>query len=184
MLFIGIYMILCPSSFMAVTLSVFSVYMIFDGIRGIVSFFRFRDLPGGIRSTVLSKSIVAIGAGIAIIAMSIARPDLLIPVFVYIAGAVFLAAGIVNLADYIILSRRGIKFGYLGIEVVLLFLLAVLLFLFPVFIGSTVISVFAALIFAAGAVSITSGIYSILLQRRIRTLVRKTEPVIPGQYDE
>ena len=184
MLFIGIYMILCPSTFMAVTLSVFSVYMIFDGIRGIVSFFRFRDLPGGVRSAVLGKSIVAIAAGIMIIAISIARPDLLIPVFVYIAGAVFLAAGIVDLCDYIMLSRRGIKFGYLGIEVVFLFLLAILLFLFPVFIGSTVITVFAALIFASGAVSVTSGVYSILLQRRIRTIVRKQDSGIPGQYDE
>ena len=126
MLFIGIYMILCPSTFMAVTLSVFSVYMLFDGIRGIVSIFRFRNMANGIRSAVLAKSIAAIGAGVTIIAISIARPDILIPVFVYIAGAVFLIAGIVNLADFIILSRSGIRFGYLGVEVVLLFLLAIL----------------------------------------------------------
>ena len=87
MLFIGVYMILCPSSFMAVTLSVFAVYMIFDGVRGIVSFFRFRDMPGGVRSAVLAKSIITAGSGITIIAMAIARPDLLMPIFVYIAGA-------------------------------------------------------------------------------------------------
>ena len=85
MLFIGVYMILCPSSFMAVTLSVFAVYMIFDGVRGIVSFFRFRDMPGGVRSAVLGKSIITAGSGITIIAMAIARPDLLMPIFVYIA---------------------------------------------------------------------------------------------------
>lgn len=184
MLFIGIYMILCPSTFMAVTLSVFSVYMLFDGIRGIVSIFRFRNMSNGIRSAVLAKSIAAIGAGVTIIAISIARPDILIPVFVYIAGAVFLIAGIVNLADFIILSRSGIRFGYLGVEVVLLFLLAILLFLFPVFIGSSIITVFAALICSAGAVSVTCGVFSILMQRRIRTIIRKNEEILPGHYDE
>lgn len=184
MLFIGVYMILCPSSFMAVTLSVFAVYMIFDGVRGIVSFFRFRDMPGGVRSAVLAKSIITAGSGITIIAMAIARPDLLMPIFVYIAGAVFLLAAIINLLDYIILYKRGIKFGYLGLEVVFLFLFALLLFLFPVFIGSTVITLFAALIFAAGAVAITSGVYSIIFQQRLRSFLRKREESIPGQYDE
>ena len=135
-------------------------------------------------NAVLAKSIAAIGAGVTIIAISIARPDILIPIFVYIAGAVFLIAGIVNLADFIILSRSGIRFGYLGVEVVLLFLLAILLFLFPVFIGSSIIAVFAALICAAGAVSVTCGVFSILMQRRIRTIIRKNEEVLPGHYDE
>ena len=67
---------------------------------------------------------------------------------------------------------------------VFLFLFALLLFLFPVFIGSTVITLFAALIFAAGAVAITSGVYSIIFQQRLRSFLRKREESIPGQYDE
>lgn len=184
MLFTGIYMMLRPSTFVAVVLSVFAVYMIFDGVRGIMTALRFRTLPQTIKNALFVKSAICILSGIAIIAISIAAENLLIPVFVYVSGAVFFVSGVINLTDYILLSRRGLNSGYLGFEIAFSFIIALLLFLFPNFIGTTVITIAAAIIFATGAVAITSGVYSIIFQRKLRSMVRKTDPGIPGQYDE
>lgn len=165
---IGVFMIVSPDSFLTIGTAMFAVYMIFDGCRSLYAFFKYRSIPRGVRSAVLSKGIINIVLGIIVIALTVINPEIVMTVLVYVVAAAFLLAGLINLADFIFLRRAGIRMGLLGMESFLEIAIAALMFFFPMMIGSFAFYLAAAAIIAFGAVAAVSCFWSIRLAREIR----------------
>ena len=72
---IGVFMIVSPDSFLTIGTAMFAVYMIFDGCRSLYAFFKYRSIPRGVRSAVLSKGIINIVLGIIVIALTVINPS-------------------------------------------------------------------------------------------------------------
>ena len=184
MMFLGIYIIISPSDFLAVVVSIFALYIIFDGIRGIVSSIRFRALPGNIRIPVLSKGIINTLLGAVLVFLAVSRSDSLPSFFIYIVAVDFLLTGIVNLFDYVMLSRQGIRIGTLGIETVLAFVLALLLFIFPSITATVVFSISGAVIFSAGVVMAYAVISGMINRKKLDDAAKMTEQKHTDVYDD
>ena len=171
MIFVGIYMIVRPDDFQAVVMAILGLYVVFDGVRSVISAVRYRTVfPSAIRTAALIKAVINVLLGLVVILIAFIKPTLLLTVVIYIVAADFLLTAVINFANSIALSRLGIGFGSLGLEAVLSFLFSLILFMFPGFIGSVVMTVFAALLFAAGAVMVFAAVNGIVMQRRFREI--------------
>ena len=168
MLFVGIYMIVRPDDFQAVVMAILGIYIVFDGVRSLVSLMRYRSIfSPAVRTIDGIKTVVNIILGPVVILIAFMRPTLLLTVVIYIIASDFLLTGIFNFINCMALSRLGMMFGSLGLEAVLSFLFAIILFMFPGFVGSVVMTLFAAILLASGAVMIFAAVSSLIFQHRL-----------------
>ena len=169
MIFIGLYMIIRPNGFLTVVISAFGIYLVIDGVRTLFTAYKLKDIFGrSIRSISMGKALLNMVLGILVIIIAIASPSLIPTVLVYIIAAAFFITGCVDSADLIFLSRTGIPAPGLGLETVLSFVFAIILFLFPNFLTGIVMTLFAAILFASGAMMIYGAISSSIYSRRLR----------------
>ena len=183
LIFIGAFMIISPSRFLAIGTAMFAVYMIFDGGRSLYAFFRYREIVRGVRAAMLSKGIINLILGILIIVMTIINPDIVMTVLVYIVAAAFLYTGLINLADYIVMRRSALRVGLLGMESALEIAIAALMFFFPMMLGSFAFSLAGAAFIAFGTVFIVSAFWSL----KVASIVRDAEKRIRSdisRFDE
>ena len=168
MLFVGIYMIVRPDDFQAVVMAILGIYIVFDGVRSLVSLMRYRSIfSPAVRTIDGIKTVVNIILGLVVILIAFMRPTLLLTVVIYIIASDFLLTGIFNFINCMALSRLGMMFGSLGLEAVLSFLFAIILFMFPGFVGSVVMTLFAAILLASGAVMVFAAVSSLIFQYRL-----------------
>ena len=79
MIFVGLYMILRPDSFLTVVISVFGIYLIVDGIRTMIASYKLRDVFGrGLRNMSAAKALIDIILGVVVVIIAIASPSLII----------------------------------------------------------------------------------------------------------
>ncbi len=169
MIFIGLYMIIRPSGFLTVVISAFGIYLVIDGVRTLLASYKLKDvLWQSIRNVSMGKALLNMIFGIITIIIAIAAPTLIPTVLVYIIAAAFLITGIVDLVDLIFLSNRSVMVSGLGLETILSFVFAVILFLFPNFLTGAVMTLFAAILFASGALMIYGAISSAVYSRKFR----------------
>ncbi len=169
MIFIGLYMIIRPNGFLTVVISAFGIYLIIDGVRTMLAVQRLREMLGvRIRGLSTGKALLNMIAGIITVIIAIAAPSLIPTVLVYIIALAFLITGCVDLADLIFLSRSSVQYGGLGLETVLSFVFAIILFLFPNFLTGVVMTLFAAILFASGALMLYGAISAIVYGGRLR----------------
>ncbi len=169
MIFVGLYMILRPDSFLTVVISVFGIYLIVDGIRTMIASYKLRDVFGrGLRNMSAAKALIDIILGVVVVIIAIASPSLIPTLIVYIAAAAFLVSGIIDAVDLAFLSRAGIALNTLLLETVLSFVFSIILFLFPNFLTGVVMTLFAAILFASGAMMVYGSLSSAFYARKIR----------------
>ena len=149
MVFIGAYMIIRPDDFLSVVISLLGIYIVFDGVRSVISLLRFRSY---------FPSFVKIVLGIVIIALAISNPSALLSAVIYIVAAAFFITAVINFTDCIALSRLGIGYGSLGLESIVSFIVSLILFIFPHFVGSVIMTLFSAIILSSGAVLVYAAI--------------------------
>lgn len=171
MIFIGLYMILRPSGFLSVVISAFGIYLIIDGVRTLLGAYRLKDIFGkGIRSVSMGKALLNMIAGIVVIIIAVAAPSLIPTMLVYLVAAAFVITGIVDVIELVVLSRAGIPAASLGLETVLSFVFAIILFLFPNFLTGVIMTLFAAILFASGAMMIYGSVSSMVYAHKYRKL--------------
>ena len=183
LIFIGAFMIVSPGKFLAIGTAMFAVYMIFDGGRSLYAFFRYTGISRGVRSAVVSKGIVNLLLGIAVIILTIASPDIVMTVLVYIVAADFLLTGLINLADFLVMRKAGLRLGLLGMESGLEIAIAALMFFFPMMMGSCAVSLAGAAIIAFGAIAVVSCFWSLRVASAMREAERRARSDI-GRFDE
>lgn len=163
MIIVGAYMILRPDDFMSVVISLLGLYIVFDGIRSIISLVRYRTFFSSVvRSMAIIKGSLNTLLGAVIIVLAITNPMILLDIVIYIVAVDFLVTAVINFTDCMVLSRLDIGFGSLGLESVISFIFAIILFLFPGFIGSVIMTLLAAIILASGAVMLYAAIMRFL----------------------
>ena len=163
MLLIGLYMIIRPETFLTVVIALFGIYEAIDGLRSFIAIRRVNDVFGSVLRTVsYSKSVISMVVGLIVIIIAILAPNLIPTVIIYVIAASFLLAGVVNRIDLFAFSKNGLPFGPLGLETVLSLVFALILFLFPNVLTGIVLTVFAAVIFAGGAVMIYGAISAMI----------------------
>ena len=168
MIFVGIYMLVRPDDFQTVVMALLGIYIVFDGVRSLVSLMRYRSVfSPAVRMIDGIKTVVNIILGLVVMLIAFMRPSLLLTVVIYIIASDFLLTGVFNFINCMALSRMGMMFGSLGLEAVLSFLFAIILFMFPGFVGSVVMTLFAAILLASGAVMVFAAISSLIFQHRI-----------------
>ena len=116
----------------------------------------------------MHPSSLGTSSGLFVIIIAIAAPTLIPNLLVYIIAAAFLITGAVDLADMLLLSKAGVVGTGLGLETVLSFVFAILLFLFPSFLTGVVMTLFAAILLASGALMVYGSISSMVFSRRLR----------------
>ena len=169
MVFIGLYMILRPDSFLSVVISVFGIYLVFDGMRTLLAAYRLKDVFGKrIRGISMGKALLNMVSGIIVIIISLTKPSLIPTLIVYIAATAFVITGIVDVIDLLILSRAGMGVNALALETILSFVFAIILYLFPNFLTGIVMTLFAAILFASGLLMIYGAISSMVYTRKMR----------------
>ena len=183
LIFIGAFMIVSPGKFLAIGTAMFAVYMIFDGGRSLYAFFRYTGISRGVRSAVVSKGIVNLLLGIAVIILTIASPDIVMTVLVYIVAADFLLTGLINLADFLVMRKAGLRLGLLGMESGLEIAIAARMFFFPMMMGSFAFSLAGAAIIAFGAIAVVSCFWSLRVASAMREAERRARSDI-GRFDE
>ncbi len=183
LLFIGIYMILAPRTFITLCMVMFSVYIIFDGARSLYLFFKYRDIRSSLRRMLLSKGIMNIAIGILVIVFAAVDPSILPTILVYVLGAVFMVTGLINLIDYIMLKKMDAPVALLGTEVIIELGVALLMFFFPRMIGTVAASLAGAAIIAFGAMSIINGIWYIKVEKMVNDIEQRKSSDI-GRFDD
>ena len=169
MIFIGLYMLLHPDGFLTVVISAFGVYLALDGVRTLYAAIKLGDVIGrSFRKVAMGKAFLNMLVGLFVIIIAIAAPTLIPNLLVYIIAAAFLITGAVDLADMLLLSKAGVVGTGLGLETVLSFVFAILLFLFPSFLTGIVMTLFAAILLASGALMVYGSISSMVFSRRLR----------------
>ena len=159
MVFVGGYMILRPDDFLSVVISILGLYIVFDGIRSIVSLVRYRTFfSSAVRTMAIIKAVLNTVIGVMIIVLAFANPSIILDIVVYIAATAFLLTAVINFIDCLVLSQADVGYGTLGLESVISFIASIMLFAFPGFIGSVIMTLFAAIILAAGAVMVYAAI--------------------------
>ena len=159
MVFIGAYMIIRPDDFLSVVISLLGIYIVFDGVRSVISLLRFRSyFPSFVKTLAAVKTVLNIVLGIVIIALAISNPSALLSAVIYIVAAAFLITAAINFTDCIALSRLGIGYGSLGLESIVSFIVSLILFIFPHFVGSVIMTLFSAIILSSGAVLVYAAI--------------------------
>ena len=170
MIFVGLYMILKPSGFLTVVISVFGIYLALDGVRTLISAQRLGSALGRFRSVLIGRALLSMLVGLIVIIAAIAAPTLIPTLLVYIIAAAFLVAAAVDLADLLVMKKAGIPSGSLGLETLLSFVFSLLLFLFPHFLTGVVMTVFAAILFASGAVMAYGAVSAMIYSRKLNSL--------------
>ena len=170
MIFVGLYMILKPSGFVTVVFSVFGIYLALDGVRTLISAQRLGSALGRFRSVLIGRALLSMLVGLIVIIAAIAAPTLIPTLLVYIIAAAFLVAAAVDLADLLVMKKAGIPSGSLGLETLLSFVFSLLLFLFPNFLTGVVMTVFAAILFASGAVMAYGAVSAMIYSRKFNSL--------------
>ncbi len=171
MIFVGLYMILRPDGFLTVVISAFGVYLAIDGIRTLIAAYRLKEQLGmRIRGLSMGKALINMLAGLFVIIIALAAPTLIPTVLVYIAAAAFLITGVVDVIDLVVISHAGITAPGLGLETVLSFIFSLILFMFPNFLTGVIMTLFAAVLFASGAMMIYGAISSMVYARKFRNL--------------
>ena len=169
MIFIGLYMIIRPDGFLTVVISAFGVYLIIDGIRTLMTAYRLRDIFGrSIRGISMGKALLNMVLGLLVIIIAVASPSLIPTVLVYIIAIAFLVTGLVDTADLMFLSRSGVPAPGLGLETILSFVFSLILCLFPNFLTGVVMTLFAAILFASGAMMIYGAVSAAVYSRRLK----------------
>ena len=171
MIFTGAYMILRPDGFLTVVISIFGVYLIIDAVRTLLLLRRMGDKAGRTFLGVSTgKAILNLVLGILVVIIALLVPRLIPTLVVYIAAAAFLITGVVDLFDLIALSRMDFIWPGMGLETVLSFVFSLVLFLFPNFLTGVVMTLFAAILLASGALMIYGAISQLVFTRRITKL--------------
>ncbi len=171
MIFVGLYMLTNPDGFLTVVISVFGIYLAFEGVKSIFSYFSYRDSLGRrLRSALLAKAAVNIALGLITVIIAAVSPSLIPTVIIYLAAAAFILDGAVDLLDLMSLSKLGITVPALGLETLLSFVFALILFLFPRFLTGIVMTLFAAVLFASGVLMIYGSVSSMIYARKLRKM--------------
>ncbi len=172
MIAVGIYMLLSPDGFLSVVISIFGLYLIINGARAAFILRQLRDMLRRAFTPSLCSAIASIVMGIAVIAVAVAFP-MAVPVFlIYIVAFVFAFAGAMGLVDLLLLSKVDSVPPSLALETVLSFVFALVLFMFPSFLTGVVMTLFAAILLASGAVMVYGAISSMFFQRKLDRIGR------------
>ncbi len=178
----GACMVLLPDSFQKVVMIILGIYLILSGLKTLIAAIRFRTaFSHSMNIVTWIKLAVNIIVGGVVIYFALTHPSILMNVVIYIIAASFLFSGIIDILDAFIIMHRGFNYSSYRFDGLMSVIVSILLFMFPGFIGSVVMNLLAAIIIVIGAVMIVSSIYSIRIQRLIKTTSGKE---IIGTYEE
>ena len=167
---LGIFMWANPNAFVNVLAFVFAFYMFFDGLKGLLSFLKIRKQGNkALKISMLAKALVNIAVAIITVIVSINNKEAILNIVVYLIAADFLISALVDLADYYMLKRSKIDFGYssLSIQSAMGFFFGILFILFPQFIGKAGLVIIAVIIIGFGIIMCSRGFYSYKLAKAL-----------------
>lgn len=163
---LGIYIIVLPGNFLAAVALALSLYMVFDGIRSLLTGLRFRHLAFRLVLPAFIKGGFNLLLGLVLTLVVLRNRQSLALWLVYLIAADLLLTAAVDGLECFFLHKAREDRGSLLVDAVFSAVLSVLLFIFPSITASVFFSVAGAVVFAGGVLLLYSQINSWVVRRR------------------
>ncbi len=172
---IGIFMWAKTATFMNVISILFSIYLIFDGGKSLVTLPKLNGVNNkGLKISLVVKAIVEILVGIIAIIVVAShwqadwRNNIALKAMAYLIGVNFLVTAIVDFADWIVLAKNKFKAGGLLVEAGLDCVFGILFCIFPQNLSHAIIVIIAVLIIIAGVLTGSYAIHSMVMVHTLK----------------
>jgi len=165
---VGIFMIALPDRFLGIVVIIFSLFIIFDGLKSFYLLFRVKVASSRFRWTMGLKALINSAIGVISIMIAIFNPTTISKILVYLIAADFFATAIVDLFDYMILRTDALVTGTLGFEIIISILFGVLFCIFPQFVSHTAVTILAVIVICTGVMAFIIGSYGLYVERTFK----------------
>ena len=160
---LGIFMWANPNAFVNILAFIFALYMLFDGFKALISFLKIRKVGNkALRVSMLVKALINIAVALITVIVSMNNKEAILNIVVYLIAANFLLSALVDIADYFMIKRAKLDYGYssLSMDAVLGFIFGILLIVFPQFIGKAGLVIISVIVIGIGIIACSYGFHS------------------------
>lgn len=180
---LGIFMIMRPDTFADAAIIIFSLYLIADGIRSLIYFFKVRKLAKALGISLTAKGFVNMILGLIILIIALSHPSSTLTALVYVAAAGFYVDALFDLVDFFITRKYSIAYSTAGMEALISIAIGTVLCLFPAAIGKLSIYLIAGIVLIVGTMLVSYGVHSLSIAR-LRSRIEKEVKEADVEFEE
>ena len=179
---LGIFMWANPNAFVNILAFIFALYMLFDGMKGLISFLKIRKVGNkALRVSMLVKALINIAVALITVIVSMNNKEAILNIVVYLIAANFLLSAFVDIADYFMIKRAKLDYGYssLSMDAVLGLVFGILLIVFPQFIGKAGLVIISVIVIGIGIIACSYGFHSYKMVKVFNSYVKDADSSAP-----
>ena len=172
----GIFMWAKPNTFMNILAFAFAIYILFEGIKGLILYFRIKGRASkALRMSMLVKALMNVAISVITLIVASINREAILNIVVYLFAANFILSSLVDLAEYMMVKRAKLEgiFSSLTLQAALGLLFGILFIIFPQFIGKASLVIIAVIIIAIGIITTSYGIHAYLLDKALKSYAKE-----------